>query len=179
MGIGAEKTGAGITRAWTKGLGAFLAAVGQDKLVLLGVGNPIKSDDSVGLFIADSLHEAIGDGPRLSILSADAYPELALSRVDLRSSHLLIFDAMEAGARPGAIVLAGIGDTEYGFFATHNLPLKLHPSIVNRYERVSILGVQPGNLEVGEALSPVVKDAAERVVGEVERQLTGSGGFLG
>jgi Ni,Fe-hydrogenase maturation factor len=69
------------------------------------------------------------------------------------------------------VVFAGLGDTRYGFFATHNVPLKLLPSVEGHSKRVSILGVQPGCLEVGEEISPEVRASAEDVVREVESQL--------
>lgn len=178
MGIRAEKTGAGIMKEWTRELGAFLSSVGSEKLVLLGVGNPIKSDDSVGLYIADRLRKVLRSSPRLRVRSAPSYPELILSRIDLQSSRLLIFDAVETGRSAGSIVLASIKDTEYGFFATHNLPLKLHPSVTENREKVSVLGVQPGDLGIGEGMNPIVQAAAENVVGEVAKQLRGVGGIL-
>ena len=179
MGIRAEKSGARIMGYWARDLRAFLNSVGGDRLVLLGVGNPIKGDDSVGLFIAGRLRGLLGSSPRLSVQTAAAHPESALSKVDLESSRLLIFDAVEAGGPAGSIVMANVGETQYGFFATHNFPLRLMPSIAGHYEKVSVLGVEPGGLGIGESLTPVVRDSAETVVSEVERQLRKSGDLLG
>jgi len=142
-------------------------------LVLLGVGNPVRGDDSVGLYIADRLRTILGSRPGLKVEAAPTHPELALSRIDLERSRVLVFDAVETGMSAGSILLANIGDTRYGFFATHNLPLKLLPSVAGNLEKISILGVQPDDLGVGESISPAVRAAAEDVVKEVESQLKG------
>jgi hydrogenase maturation protease len=98
-------------------------------------------------------------------------PDLAISKIDLRSSKLLIFDAVEAGKPPGSIIFSSISDTQYGFFVTHNLPLKVYPAVRQNVEHVSVLGVEPNDVGIGEELSDVVGPAADRVVEEVTTQL--------
>jgi hydrogenase 3 maturation protease len=145
-------------------------------LVLFGVGNPIKGDDSVGLYIADGLKKTVGARPSASVAvrSATSYPELALSRLNLQDSRLVVFDAVEMAKPPGSIVFAGIDETKYGFFATHNLPLRLHPAIKGNSKNVFILGVQPSELEVGTGLSGPVRSAADTVIRDVASLLKGS-----
>jgi hydrogenase maturation protease len=168
-------------KEWTDELRDFLSAVGPQQLVLLGVGNPVKHDDSVGLYIADQLKRGLRDRRSASVrvLSAASYPELALARINLQSSRTLIFDAVETGKPAGSVVFAGIGETKYGFFATHNLPLKLHPLVRENAENVFILGVQPEDLEVGEGLSDTVRSAAGAVVDAIASQLNGGAAAIG
>jgi hydrogenase 3 maturation protease len=143
-------------------------------LVILGIGNPIKRDDSVGLYIAERLRSAIGARPssHVSIRSAEARPELALSKLDLRASKLLILDAAEMARPAGTVALVGLNDTRYGFFATHNLPLRLHPDLKKNGESVFLLGVQPDDLSIGEGLSDSVRSAADGVVDYLAPRLT-------
>lgn len=145
-------------------------------MVLLGVGNPVKRDDSVGLYIAEGLRKAVGPrpSPSVRIQLGIPNPDLAISRLDLKSSKLVIFDAVEAAKPAGSVVFTGLWNTDYGFFATHNLPLKLYPSVRKNSGNVSILGVQPDDLGVGEGLSATVASAADGIINEVVTQLRGA-----
>jgi len=142
-------------------------------LVFLGVGNPIKGDDSVGLYIAEGLRKTVGARPssNVAIRSAPTYPELALSRLNLRESRLVVLDAVEMARPAGSIICARIDETKYGFFATHNLPLKLHPAVAENRGNVFVLGVQPEDLGVGANLSATVRCAADLVITDVASQL--------
>jgi len=134
----------------------------------------------VGLYITDQLRRGLRSRlPSLKVISAVSYPELALSRIDLQASRALIFDAVETGEPAGSIVFACVDDTKYGFFATHNFPLKLHPVVRENSKNVFILGVQPEDLGIGEGLSDVVRAAAGRVVDVVAAQLGGGGFAIG
>lgn len=151
---------------WVKAIGDFFARPNPRRSVLLGVGNPVRKDDSVGLYIAARLRSCLGSAPspRVSIHRAVDRPELAISRLDLGSRKLLVFDAVEASKPPGSIVFANIEETKYGFFATHNVPLRLLPSIRENGKNVFVLGVQPHDLGIGEGPSEFILPFAERVV---------------
>ncbi len=161
---------------WVKAVGDFFAWPRHGRLILFGVGNPVKKDDSVGLYIAARLRSILGSAPspRVRIHRPAAHAELAISRLDLRSSRLLLFDAVEAGKPPGSIVFANLEETKHGFFATHNIPLRLLPSVRENGKNVFVLGVQPHDVGIGEGPSDRVKPAAERVVSVVSGCIGGA-----
>jgi hydrogenase maturation protease len=146
-------------------------------MTLVGVGNPIKSDDSVGLYIARKLRKACGARPRdyVWISPQSSSLEHALSKIaNGKQRTVIIFDAVESNLAPGSIIFAGIGQTKYGFFATHDLPLRLVPSIAYNSSNIFVVGVQPSSYEVGEDLSKVVKESADKVVETISKLLKGS-----
>lgn len=161
------------TGEWARPLGEVLRRQDGLGVCLLGVGNPIKRDDSVGLYMADKTARALGSSRPswVHIPRPSAHLELALSRLDLSAERLLIFDAVEAGEPPGSVVFASAADSRYGFFATHNVPLRIQPSLAWNLGRVYVLGVQPEDVEVGEGLSPTVKAAADGAVDGLVRMI--------
>jgi hydrogenase maturation protease len=94
-------------------------------------------------------------------------PERLLSRLASEPGRIVVFDAVDASKSPGEIVCARLSDTKYGFFATHNVPLRLVPGLAGRRDEVFLVGVQPQSLEVGEGLTDVVQRSVERLVAVV------------
>jgi len=161
---------------WITEVEAFFARPLPERSILFGIGNPVKSDDSVGLYIADRLRRTLGSAPtpRVSIHRPVDHPELAISRLDLASSRLLVFDAVEAARPPGSIIFANVEDTKYGFFVTHNIPLRLLPPVRENGSNVFVLGVQPHDVGIGERPSEPMLQVAERVVSVVSGCIGGA-----
>jgi hydrogenase maturation protease len=136
---------------------------------MLGVGNPIRGDDGVGLAIASELRQTLGPRPsgRLRIHGEARSPERILAKIASSAGRIVIFDAVEASRAPGDIVCCRLSESKYGYFATHNIPLRLIPGLESRADDTYLVGVQPLSLEVGEGLSPVVRDSAARIVAAV------------
>jgi hydrogenase maturation protease len=136
---------------------------------ILGVGNPIRGDDGVGLVIASQLRRILGARPSegFRIHRDTLSPERLLSKLAASAGRIVIFDAVEATRAPGDIVCCRLRDSRYGYFATHNIPLRLIPGLESRVDDIYIVGVQPLSVGVGEGLSDVVRDSAARIVAAV------------
>jgi len=142
---------------------------------LVGVGNSMRTDDAVGLEIVSELRSRLGaaPSPRLRIYPATVMPERLLSRLASGPGGIVVFDAVEAAKSPGDIIFCALADTKYGFFATHNIPLRLIPGLASRENDVFMVGVQPRSLEVGEELTDQVRASARLVVDAVARTVEG------
>jgi hydrogenase 3 maturation protease len=136
---------------------------------MLGAGNPIRGDDGVGLAIASELRHSLGARPArgFRIHQNTLSPERLLSKLAASPGRIVIFDAVEASRAPGDIVCCKLSDSRYGYFATHNIPLRLIPGLESRADDIYLVGVQPLTVEVGEGLSDVVKGSAARIVAAV------------
>lgn len=143
----------------------------------VGVGNTLRGDDAVGVEVASRLRRALrGSGVEgVKVHPPDSSPERLLSHIP-RSEGLVIFDAIEAGVEPGHILCASLGSTQFGFFATHNVPLRIIPGVAERKDSVFVMGIEPERLEVGEGLSPKVKASAEALTAEIVRLVVGNHG---
>lgn len=132
---------------------------------LIGVGNPIRGDDALGLFIASKLRKRLGARPSklVKIHESSIAPEFQIAKISKLDS-LIIFDAVEHNSEPGSIIFANLGDTRFGYFATHNIPMKLIPNISENMANIFVLGIQPGNVHIGEGLTKIVLASANQIV---------------
>ena len=149
--------------------------------LVLGMGNPILSDDGVGLLVADRLRE--------SPLPEDV--EVALSEVGgLRLLELvrgftrvIIIDALkssdEVARQPGEIVRYEAKDFKGGhrYGSAHSIGLGTVLELGDRlgYDMpadVTVFAIEAVDVETfGEELSPPVAAAAERVLGMIAAEL--------
>jgi hydrogenase maturation protease len=149
--------------------------------LVLGMGNPILSDDGVGLLVADRLRE--------SPLPADV--EVALSEVGgLRLLELvrgftrvIIIDALrspaESGRHPGEVYRYEAKDFKGGhrYGSAHSIGLDTALEIGHKlgYDmpaEVTVFAIEAEDVETfGEELSPPVAAAAERVFALVREEV--------
>ena len=138
---------------------------GSKKVVIAGIGNPIRSDDYVGLKIVERLK---GKMPKnVLLLEAETVPESYFSEIeDFRPSHVLLIDAANLGLKPGQARLVdpkAIGN--YSAVTTHLLPLRVFCEYVRQVTgaKIGLLLIEPENMEFGEDLTPQVEAAAQRL----------------
>ncbi|NYT05452.1 MAG: hydrogenase 3 maturation endopeptidase HyCI [Methanomicrobiales archaeon] len=129
--------------------------------MLLGIGNTLRRDDSVGIYVAHHLNL---DG--WTAIDCGTTPENFTSVVHRAHPDLvLIVDAADIGLQPGEfriIPAERIGEAGIG---THQLALN-HLITYLRCAAGSILliGIQPYDVGDGEGLSPAVIEGAERLL---------------
>lgn len=140
---------------------------------LIGFGNPIKNDDSVGLYITKKLRVLYGSRPGKGILIQRCVvrPERLLTAAIASGKRAIIFDAVECNKPPGSIICSRLTDSRYGYFATHNVPLKLIAGLEEKSDGCWVVGIQPGNVEIGEDLSPIVKSSADSIISAFSKAL--------
>jgi hydrogenase maturation protease len=143
----------------------------------MGVGNPIRRDDAVGLEVVSSLRRQFGPRPCPGVVihPPSLSPERLISKVAEKGGRILLFDAVEANSEPGRVFCASLADTKYGFFATHNVPLRLIPGVAADLRSTCVVGIQPESLEVGEGLSETAEAAKKMVVARIGEIIGGVG----
>jgi len=136
-----------------------------NKVVIAGIGNPIKTDDYVGLKIIENLK---GKLPATVLLvEAETVPESYLLEIEeFHPSHVLLIDAAFLGLNPGE---ASLVDSEkiadFSAITTHLLPLRVFCEYVKQATgaKIALLLVEPKSVEFGEGLSAEVQGAAGRL----------------
>jgi hydrogenase maturation protease len=100
-------------------------------------------------------------------------PERILTKISSKRGNIVVFDAVEASREPGEIIFCKMAETKYGFFVTHNLPLKLIPGLSTREDDVYLVGIQPASIEVGEGLTDRVDRSVREVIAAVTEGVAG------
>jgi len=152
------------TADWRLGLRGILTSSSPGaRVALIGVGHPMRGDDYVGSFVIKTLIKDIKTD-RVIFFDAEDGIEWTISKLaktPLR--RVIVIDACEMNASPGEIVLVPLAETEYPFFTTHGIPLKLLASKLLPSVETSILAIQPGRMSLNDRLSPPVFAAANSV----------------
>ena len=140
--------------------------VGSKKVAVIGIGNPIRTDDYVGSKIVEDLKSKVG--ANVLLLEAETVPESYLSDIEeFHPSHVLLIDAAVTGLKPGEATLVDadkIADTSA--VTTHLFPLRVFCELVRQTTgaRIGLLLIEPENLEFGEGLTARVRASSDRLV---------------
>ncbi len=142
-----------------KGLEDWLS--NASRVVVAGVGNPLRRDDSVGLKAVERLVGRVSTSVRL--LQCETVPESFLESIaEFKPSHILIIDAAMIGRNAGEAILVEPTKEIPPAISTHALPLQLFCEYLRNTVKADIrlLAIQPENTEFGEGLTPSVEEAA-------------------
>lgn len=150
---------------WVEELTNLFSLSSQTRLHLIGMGNPFRKDDGLGVQVIRKLRQKCRNAPAyVKIHPPSTTIEYLISEIDYTRDKALIFDAIEFNSFPGSIIFSTLDDSRFGFFGTHNIPIRSLPNVSSNLNRVLLLGIQPGYLEVGEGLSNRVRKSVEDVV---------------
>ena len=122
------------------------------RILLLGVGNRLRGDDAVGSLLIERLQGKV-DVP---MIDAGDVPENYLGPIEESGAELvLVVDAAEMGAQAGDVALFDIEQVQGLSVSTHSANLGLLFQVIPPETRpeVLLLGIQPGNMELGQGLS--------------------------
>lgn len=135
------------------------------RVVVAGVGNPMRNDDYVGLKIAEDLQGKFSDNVR--VLDCEAVPESFLLDIEeFQPTHVLLVDAAVLGRKAGEASFVRFGDVpSFLAISSHALPLRLFCEYIEKSTsaEVRLLLVEPASTELGECLSPNVAATAEKL----------------
>jgi len=156
-------------------LGKWLA--GAEKLMILGIGNELRGDDSAGLLVARALKRF--NGERFEAVECGGSIEDCISYAfEKRPSHLLIVDAFADGLK---IVLLDLADLESRIpVSTHAIPLRLLIEAFGGFTETSIkvLGIGVANFEFGAKISSECLKIVDETVRSI-REAAASSGLIG
>ncbi len=129
------------------------------RVVVVGVGNPLRADDGVGPLVAARLAAALPG----RVVDAGAAPETHVGAIlEARPEVVLFVDAADHGGMPGSCCLATAGDLAARVPSTHAGGLALVARLLEAGgARCWLAGVQPGSLAAGGPMSPEVTAAGE------------------
>ena len=127
-------------------------------ILFAGVGNVLKRDDGVGVYIAQKIRQGNGIGG----LAVEMGIENHIGKINkLAPDVLVIIDACDFGREPGYAGLARASDMMGMTTNTHNISLAKLSELFNM--PVYILGIQPSDISFGEGMDAKVSETAERI----------------
>ncbi|MCX7731944.1 MAG: hydrogenase 3 maturation endopeptidase HyCI [candidate division WOR-3 bacterium] len=138
------------------------------RTVIIGVGNPERGDDGVGIRVAEMVRAL--NLPGIVLIDAQTVPENCLGPViEARPDRILFVDACRFSGEPGEFRLFDRSEfdrLEVTGFSTHTPPLNLIAELLaaETGAEVYLLGINPSDNRTGTELSPAVRQALPEIV---------------
>lgn len=145
--------------------------------VVLGVGNPLMGDDGLGIAVVAHVQSAWGDAPELLVVDGGTWGMNLLPIIE-QARRLLIIDAIDRGAEPGALVTLQRDEIPRYFGRTlspHQLDLREVLALAELRgtlpEETVAIGIQPEQIALSLELSPVVAKTLPSLLADVVARL--------
>jgi len=135
------------------------------KVVIAGIGNPIRNDDYIGVKIVNELKNKVPS--RVQIYECETVPESFLEPIiELNPTHVLLIDAAILRLKPGTIRLINPEQIiNFSPITSHILPLRVFCEFIKKTteSKIALLLIEPKNTDFGEKISPEAQKAAEKI----------------
>lgn len=143
--------------------------------LILGLGNPILSDDAAGIKVAQKIKERLGDREDVDVMEASV-GGLALLDIVAGYERLVVIDSIKTeGGRPGVLYNLGLEDLE----RTIHISSPHDTNFATAIELGRICGESiPAQIDIyaievednrtfGEQLTPLVREAIPQIVDRI------------
>lgn len=147
------------------------------KLLFLGLGNPILSDDAVGIRVVDKIKSIMGDSNGIDFVTG-SMAGLRILDVIQGYNELVIVDAIEKGGEPGTLYKIPIEDLESTLHLTslHSINLVTAIELGRKMslkipKRISIYGIEVKDVvKFSEKMTPEVEGSIPKNAEEIIRR---------
>lgn len=137
----------------------------KGKVVILGIGNTLRSDDGVGSILATRIKDKVP----YTVYNAGLSPENYLGKIiKEKPDNIVIIDAVDFGGLPGEFKVLEAKDIKtVNLFSTHNASLSLTINYLQENIKMDIiiLIIQPKSIVFSDKLSPEVEKTLDRLEG--------------
>jgi len=146
------------------------------KIVILGVGNLLLSDEGVGVHVANELiKRQLPPGVKVIEGGTDGF---RLLNVITEADRLIVVDAVKGGGIPASIYRFDIDEVQncpsgfktsvhqIGILEVINLS-----GLIGKTPRTTVIGIEPKSLEMSMELSPEIKEKIPRIIELVLEEL--------
>lgn len=133
------------------------------KLIVLGVGNELKSDDGVGPFIIKKLIAENIEKDNLLFINAETVPENFTGKIRKeKPTHVIIVDACLMGGKPGDIKIVDKDDFVNIGISTHSMSLSYFVKYLEKDTdfKIIFVGIEPETMDWGETPTESVEKTA-------------------
>ncbi len=132
------------------------------RVVVAGVGSPLRKDDFVGVKIVRSLRDKVSKS--VYLVECETVPESFIEPIsEFKPTHVLIIDATLLNLKPGSLKLIEPNKIAGIPISTHALPLRIFCEYLTRTTgaKVALLAIQPKETDFGEGLTKELKRTAK------------------
>jgi hydrogenase maturation protease len=143
--------------------------ISPPKIIILGVGNLLLSDEGVGVHVANELMKM--ELPHEVSVVEGGTEGFRLLNVITEADQLIIIDAVKGGDTPGSIYRFDINEVRNcpsGFkTSVHQIGILEVidlSGLIGKTPRATVIGIEPKSLEMGMELSTEVRSKVPRII---------------
>ncbi|MDD5021399.1 MAG: hydrogenase maturation peptidase HycI [Endomicrobiaceae bacterium] len=145
-----------------------------EKTLFLAIGSELRTDDAVGMYIADELLKYNLNKDKICIIKGATAPENFTGEIKkFRPAKMLIIDAADTGKKTGEIDIIDASSVQGASFSTHMMPINIFIDYLLQYFdcKILIVGIQPENLEFGLNITSKIKKSADKLVKLIAKKI--------
>ena len=132
------------------------------KVVIAGIGNPLRKDDFVGVEIVRDLQNRVSRA--VYLIECETVPESFIEPItEFKPTHILIIDAATLNLKPGSSKLIEPDQmAKHPAVSTHALPLRIFCEYLAKTTgaKIALLVIQPKDTSFGEGLTSKLRETA-------------------
>lgn len=154
--------------------------ISPQKIVILGVGNLLLSDEGVGVHVANELMK-MELPPEVTVVEGGT-DGFGLLNIITEADRLIVIDAVKGGGAPGSIYRFDINEVQScpsGFkTSVHQIGILEVISLsglIGKTPHTTVVGVEPKSLEMSMELSPEIKSKIPRIIELIFAELRNDG----
>jgi hydrogenase 3 maturation protease len=136
-----------------------------ERVVIAGIGNPIRMDDYVGVKIVEGLRGKVSD--KVMLIECETVPESYIQQIiDFNPTHVLLIDAAVLELKPGESRLINPKQlADFPAFSTHMLPLRIFCEYLTKTieAKIALLLIEPKKTDFGEELSLEISNSTKNI----------------
>jgi hydrogenase 3 maturation protease len=138
---------------------------GFNRVVIVGIGNPLRKDDFVGVKVVRALKNRVSQS--VYLIECETVPESFMEPITgLNPSHILIIDAALLNLEAGSSKLVDPKDLKVRqVVSTHVIPLRIFCQYLAQVTeaKIALLLIQPKDTSFGEDLTQELENAVMRL----------------
>jgi len=143
------------------------------RVVVTGIGNPLRKDDFVGVKIVRNLRERVSQ--LVYLIECETVPESFIGPITrFNPTHILLIDAGILNQESGSSKLIDPYQmATQTAISTHALPLQIFCKYLAKTTgaKIALLVIQPKDTSFGEGLTVELKEAAKHLTGLLSKIL--------
>ncbi len=136
------------------------------KVVIAGIGNPLRKDDFVGVEIIRNLQNKVSKS--VYLIECETVPESFIEPItEFKPTHILIIDAAMLNLKPGSSKLVEPRQmVKQCAISTHALPLKIFCEYLEKTTgaKIALLLIQPKDTSFGEGLTSKLRETTTNLI---------------
>jgi hydrogenase 3 maturation protease len=137
----------------------------EKKKLFVGIGNLLKMDDGVGVYIS----KGIKTNDTVLSLTVEMSIENYIGKINsLDPDILILIDCVDMKEIAGTFKLLSLNQMQDLTFNTHNISLQRLSEFF--LMPVYILGIQPEKIDFGENISYLVRNVADRIINQINKK---------